>query len=587
MVPRALMFATKNRTVAIVCLLLATTFVTACTPPGPRALLEGRKLLEAGQTDAALERLKTATSLLPTNAAAWNYLGLAYHRAGQWTNAAEAYTRALRLDRELLEARFNLGCLWLDQDQWDAARGEFTAYTLRRGNAVDGWLKLGAAQLQGRDVVGAEKSFREALRLDAGSVEAMNGLGLVLLQRNRPRDAAESFGAALKEQPDYRPALLNLATVSQQYLNNRSEALRLYRAYLALQPKATDWDAVNVIVRSLEPPLVPAVSTQSVRSQPVVVTNNVVAAAPPPPTNQPKPTPTLATRPVTTPKPETTVAPTRPASAPVIEKPVTTPVAPPPEVVKLSPEPVIKAAATQPQASVARSEVAVRPTPATESVPPPKPARKGFFSKLNPFSRSETNPGTAAPKAPTEATSTVAPAARPPAVPGRYSYLSPKPPGPGNRPEAEVSFAQGQQAQRVNRMAEALPSFRRAAQLDPSYFEAYYSMGLTAFNLRSFQTALMAWEYAIALRPDNADARYNFGLTLKAADYPQDAANELEKLLALHPDEARGHLTLGNLYADELRDIPRARRHYNRVLQLDPRNPQAQAIRYWLVANPG
>jgi Flp pilus assembly protein TadD len=76
-------------------------------------------------------------------------------------------------------------------------------------------------------------------------------------------------------------------------------------------------------------------------------------------------------------------------------------------------------------------------------------------------------------------------------------------------------------------------------------------------------------------------------LTLKAANHPQDAADELEKLLALHPDEARGHLTLGNLYAEQLRDIPRARRHYNKVLQLDPRNPQAQAIRYWLVANPG
>jgi Flp pilus assembly protein TadD len=44
---------------------------------------------------------------------------------------------------------------------------------------------------------------------------------------------------------------------------------------------------------------------------------------------------------------------------------------------------------------------------------------------------------------------------------------------------------------------------------------------------------------------------------------------------------------LGNLYAEQLRDIPRARQHYNKVLQLDPRNPQAQSIRYWLVANPG
>jgi len=171
--------------------------------------------------------------------------------------------------------------------------------------------------------------------------------------------------------------------------------------------------------------------------------------------------------------------------------------------------------------------------------------------------------------------------------PGRYDYVSPTPPPSGNRREAESAFVQGRQSQLANRPAAALQSYRRATQLDPAYFEAYYSLGLTAFNLRSFPVALTAWEYALALRPDNSDARYDFALTLKAANYPHDAADELEKLLALHPDEARGHLTLGNLYAEELRDVSRARRHYNKVLQLDPRNPQAQVIRYWLVANPG
>ena len=138
------MFVTRNRvSLNAVLLLMVVCFVTACGPPGPRALLQGRKLLEAGETEAAVKELKTAVSLLPTNAAAWNYLGLAYHRAGLSTNAIDAYSRAIKLDRELLEARFNLGCLLLDENRLDAAKTEFTAYTLRSGTEPEGWLKLG------------------------------------------------------------------------------------------------------------------------------------------------------------------------------------------------------------------------------------------------------------------------------------------------------------------------------------------------------------------------------------------------------------------------------------------------------------
>ncbi|MFO1512658.1 MAG: tetratricopeptide repeat protein [Verrucomicrobiota bacterium] len=580
------MFVTKNRAGVITVLLLAAAlFITACAPPGPRALLKGRKLLEAGLTDAALVELKTATTLLPTNAAAWNYLGLAYHRSGQWTNAAEAYSRALKLDRDLLEVRFNLGCLWLDQDKLDAAKTEFTAYTLRRGNAVEGWLKLGAAQLRGRETSGAEKCFREALRVETNNVEALNGLGLVQLQRNRPREAAESFADALKFQSDYRPALLNLATVSGQNLNNRPEALRRYRQYLALQPKAADWDAVNAIVRSLEEP---AVTPLQARPQANTVTSNHVVAIVPPATNQTKVVPVASPRPApTNPKPESTNAIAKPAPVPVITTPTATSV-PPPEVVKLAPEPTIRTTLDESRPPTVISNAPTRTaTAVSNNVPAVKSERRGFLSKLNPF-KSDSKPPVGNSGKSNAAPVSASPEARSTSLAsGRYAYVSPTAPLAGNRREAELAFAQGQQSQRANRPAEALQSFRRATQLDPAYFEAYYNLGLAAFGLRSFPVALLAWENALALRPENADVRYNFALTLKAADYPQDAADELEKLLALHPDEARGHLTLGNLYAEQLRDVPRARRHYNKVLQLDPRNPQAPAIRYWLVANPG
>ena len=86
-----------------------------------------------------------------------------------------AYQRALTLDRDLLEAHYNLGSLWLEQNKPGEAKTEFTAYTLRRGNAPEGWLKLGAAQLRGGDLADAEKSFNTALLLNTNNAEALNG----------------------------------------------------------------------------------------------------------------------------------------------------------------------------------------------------------------------------------------------------------------------------------------------------------------------------------------------------------------------------------------------------------------------------
>src|SRR5436309_2461039 len=75
--------------------LISALLLAGCTPPGPRALLEGKRLLEQGRYPQAVEKLTLATSLMATNAQAWNYLGLAHHRAGNADGAARAYKHAL------------------------------------------------------------------------------------------------------------------------------------------------------------------------------------------------------------------------------------------------------------------------------------------------------------------------------------------------------------------------------------------------------------------------------------------------------------------------------------------------------------
>jgi tetratricopeptide (TPR) repeat protein len=168
----------------------------------------------------------------------------------------------------------------------------------------------------------------------------------------------------------------------------------------------------------------------------------------------------------------------------------------------------------------------------------------------------------------------------------RYNYQWPSKPAPGNRRDAEHYFVQGLKAQRDGRPVDAIAAYRTAILADPSYFEAHYNLGLAAYDAGNWTVSLNAYETALALTPESINARYNFALVLKQSGYSHDAASELESVLKAKPNETRAHLTLANLYAQQLNELKQAREHYLKVLELDPRHPQAASIRSWLTMNP-
>ncbi|HTY87789.1 MAG TPA: tetratricopeptide repeat protein [Candidatus Acidoferrum sp.] len=568
--------------------LTCALLVAGCSPSGPRALLKGKKLIERGDYPAAVAQLKMATTLLATNAQAWNYLGVACQYAGQTTEATAAYQRALVLDRDLMEAHYNLGCLWLEQSKPDAAASEFVAYTLRRSKAPEGWLKLGLAQLQSHDLTAAEKSFSTALYLSPDNPEALNGLGLARVERGRPHDAVQFFTAATKQKPDYAPAWLNLATVAQQYLHDDALALQNYRAYLALKPRPANWDAVNDLANSLETPGKNAAASDN---QPSL----------PPPENRPSP----ATGLVHNASLSRTQTVARAAVNPPRQSAVT------PQVVKVQPEPVIVGTpvpGTPTEPTTGRTSTFSRLNPlnwfrssAPETnevavVTPPAPAPAPTTSHNNRVAVTPLPPANPAPAVPAVAPLKPAPAApaKPvkivqPAVPTfpRYLYRSPQKPKPGDRRSAASAFVRAREAEQNSRWPDAFQAYREATEQDPAWFEAQYNYGVIAYRLRYYSSALAAYEVALAIQPDSVDARYNFALALKAAGYVTDAVNELEKILATNPNEVRAHLALGNLYARQMYNSAQARQHYLKVLQLDPSNSQAPDIHFWLSSNPG
>ncbi|HXS68875.1 MAG TPA: tetratricopeptide repeat protein [Candidatus Polarisedimenticolia bacterium] len=545
----------------IFCALVALA-LTGCKPPGPRALLAGKALIERGQYADAVERLKKATSLMNTNAQAWNYLGLAYHQSGNANDAVEAYKKALSLDQNLVEAHYNLGCLWLEQGRPDLAKGDLTAYTLRRDKSPEGWVKLGEAQLALRDLTGAENSLNRARQFDQDNPEALNDLGVVQMQRNRANEAARYFAGALKTKPDYGPAILNLAILSQGQ-NNKKYALDRYHDYLSLKPRPANWEAVDATARALEQELggVSSPQPQAVASRPGPATNAA-------PVSAPRSTPTRTAPP----KAEQT-----PASNPRASEKA------PVEVTQVAPEPVIRGASETGNASH-QADASNRGTSAPAE-------HRGFFSRVNPANlfrgSSKSGESSSAHSASTAESVATAPAPEPkPVVYPRYHYRSLKKPAEGDRAAAQKACAEGARAQQAGQLPEAAADYRRAAQLDPAYFDAYYNLGVVSIQGGNVAQALAACEAALAIQPDSHDARFNFALALGRGNFPVDAANEFEKLLAKSPSDANAHYALANLYAQQLHEPAKAREHYEKVLALNPNFPQAAAVHDWLWANP-
>jgi Flp pilus assembly protein TadD len=560
------MLTIKNWAAACRIFLLGALVLSGCTPKGPRSLLAGKEAIEEGQFAEAVEELQVATTLMKTNAGAWNYLGIAYQHSGMVTNAEEAYSKALSLDRNLAEAHYNLGTLRMEAGRFDAARTSLIAYTALRANAAEGWLRLGTAQFRLRDLTGAEKSFETVLRLDDENAEALNALGVLQLHRRNPRQAAVLFNRALDAQTNYGPALLNLAIVNQTHLNNPSIALQKYREYLSLPDRPGTWSDVNATAAALARELNPSRET-GVSSN--TVANTLVVPSSRPLTN---PVP-LASR----------TNPPAARSTPVMRSDSTNGATPGRTPAAQSTNSATTAVRSSATSNVPTPTVsAAARTTATNAATPPGTNRSPLLRRMNPanlFRGAESsNPASRSSVATESKPDSVAAASNAP----RYKYRNPSKPPSGDEAAAERSFTQGARAQQENRLTTALNFYREATEKNPAYFEAHYNLAVAATKAGNLSQALTAYESALAIRPDSLDARYNFGVALKQSGYVVDSIREMENLLSRYPRESRAHVFLGNLYAQQLRQNDRAREYYIKALDLDPHHPQAPAIRYWL-----
>ncbi|MBK8742498.1 MAG: tetratricopeptide repeat protein [Betaproteobacteria bacterium] len=142
----------------------------------------GQRLAEVGRWSEALAAYRSAVDLTPRFAAGWSGLGLAaLHVPDAGTRAAIGHLeRAVALDPDSLEWRFNLGTALQRAGELAAARKAYEQVLARNPGHVDALFNLGAvAQEQGDHSAGIA-AYRAVLRQQPGFAAAYPQLGACL-----------------------------------------------------------------------------------------------------------------------------------------------------------------------------------------------------------------------------------------------------------------------------------------------------------------------------------------------------------------------------------------------------------------------
>ena len=99
------------------------------------------------------------------------------------------------------------------------------------------------------------------------------------------------------------------------------------------------------------------------------------------------------------------------------------------------------------------------------------------------------------------------------------------------------------------------------------------------FDSHSFEQAIPWYEEVVRLMPEDVQAITNLGISYYYVGSPERAVEQLERSLEIEPDHAQTLVSLGVVKAFGLEDLDGASAAWQRVLEVAPDGPEAEAAR--------
>ncbi len=214
-------------------------------PPGQAEYDRGLYELKRNNPVRAKSLLEKSITRRPgaeENALAYNYLGVANWKLGQFQPAQEAFEDSRRLGPSLVEPVLNMAQLAVSGgDQLRALKllEEASRLDEQDTRALEQMARLYAGRQQWPE---ARRMLYAALDRAPDTPRILTAIASVELQAQGPQKAIETLLRALEHNARYAPALFNMALIYDVHLQDTSHARSYYRRFLGVAgvgPQAT------------------------------------------------------------------------------------------------------------------------------------------------------------------------------------------------------------------------------------------------------------------------------------------------------------------------------------------------------------
>jgi tetratricopeptide (TPR) repeat protein len=155
----------------------------------------GLARLRGGEFEAAVVHLKKAAQRQPTSAAAYCNLGVAYWKHGDTSRAIDALSLASDLDGTDSRSQELLAHVFIDADRYDDARMSLELAAKNAQNQARIMTHLALVEYEAGDASKSEALLKRALKEDPNYGPALYNLGVYSLVEAKDKPAAQSYFA--------------------------------------------------------------------------------------------------------------------------------------------------------------------------------------------------------------------------------------------------------------------------------------------------------------------------------------------------------------------------------------------------------